>query len=471
MTLTRTQLEVALASGLATEDDFAGYTPDQVLQIKRALPSMQRVGGRPLGMDEETQTIRLIYNAQVVDRMRDLILSNPKDAEKYGGEGWILDYWQLAGSPYIHMHDPHYPIGRCLSCKVERVPTPERDGGKKVWALVGDTKIIADERIPFALPTYLLMLEGITASSVGFLPKMYVRIEDEKERARLGVGEWGLILPQNEMLEVSFAPTPANQLSVGVDAGAPEKAVDQALSRFVKQGKLPESLASDYRRFMPLGPDDSARRVAERLRSVVPIAKALGWLQPDGVTLQCTQDGCVLVGPENDAEPAAEKASCACHANGAESKAASQADLDAIQGRLEAATELATDLSLALLGLADAVQMAKGGGQDASDGKLMNGTARRGLLDTVLQKLVCLDTRVAALAKAQARGDAGRTPAVEALSGGDAERQGAPEAAGEGDDVTASASQADGDGVAEPALVLDDSVVAGFSARLRQSRG
>lgn len=277
--LTRKDLELAIAGGTATVQDFEGHDPELVREIKQAAPYQQRalhqVAAR--AVDAEAKTAELIFNIQAPDRMGDLILSNPADAAKYGGKGWQLEPWEAAGAPYLYHHTPLWVIGKVLSTQVKRIPVPDWVGasGKRAWALIGTVKHFDDGRLPWAEAAWLLTVEGITGSSVGFIPKMVVWPEDEEERTKLGLGRWGVLIPWQEMLEISKAVVPANAGSVGLAAGekpgAQERAVDDALKRFVDEGKLAESIAADYRRFVPLGPTDEAQRVAARVREVVPM--------------------------------------------------------------------------------------------------------------------------------------------------------------------------------------------------------
>ena len=73
--------------------------------------------------DPAERVVELIANAQLVDRMGDLIVSNPDDCEKYGGQGWELTNFMAAGGPYLWSHDPRLPaVGKVVGHEVRRVP-------------------------------------------------------------------------------------------------------------------------------------------------------------------------------------------------------------------------------------------------------------------------------------------------------------------------------------------------------------
>lgn len=319
--LTRKQLELAIAGGTASLKDFEGWDPEVVLEIKQALPVQYRpavlVEHVPLlgkamvypamASDDprrESRTVDLAANVQVPDRMGDLILSDPKDAAKYDGEGWITEYFDLAGGPYLYLHDPYLVVGKVEGHKIAKVEVPERDAARgKAAALVISTRFFDSDLVPWARAAWLLTAEGITASSVGFRPKKIVLIEDEKERQKLGLGKFGWLVVTQELLEVSKAPIPANQVSVGLPTkaarGEQEKTVEAALRRFVERGELSQAEASDFRRAVPLGPQDAEERLRARLR---------GWMTqavlPDGrheVTLECLDGACELAGERRTA--------------------------------------------------------------------------------------------------------------------------------------------------------------------------
>lgn len=291
--MTLRELELKIAAGTATIEDFQAFEAADVHRIKSTLPVLYRAAA-PLAVNDlvdvasitvpanpEERVIELVANAQLVDRMGDLIVSSPADCEKYGGKGWEMTNFMAAGGPYLWSHDPRLPaVGKVVGHEVKRVPVQvEGEGEKRVWALVCRVQFFADDRFgPLAVPAYMLTRAGITASSVGFLPKVYHRIEDEKERGKLGLGPWGAVLPWNELLELSKAQVPANPWSVGTGkaAGESEKRIVDTLKRWVAEGKLAESLAGDFVRTFPLGERDAAERLAAKVRGFLPAAAAAG---------------------------------------------------------------------------------------------------------------------------------------------------------------------------------------------------
>jgi len=367
--MTLRELELKIAAGTATEADFSAFSREDVLRIKSELPVLFRAAA-PLGVNDvvdvasivvpanpEERVIELVANVQLVDRMGDLIVSNPADAEKFGGTGWELTHFMAAGGPYLWSHDPGLPaVGKVVETAVKRVPCDvEGEGQVRAWALVCRVQFFADARFgDLAIPAYLLTRAGITASSVGFLAKVFHRIDDEKERSKLGLGPWGAVLPRNELLELSKAQVPANPWSVGTGkaAGEADRRIVETLKRWVDQGTLAESLAGDFVKQFPLGERDAADRLAAKVRGFVPAATAARGKACEG--LEC------LVAPEpvriaidtdklaaadrarRTLDERAAKADCGCGAK------TMQAELDGLRAERALLRELAgaSDVSL-----------------------------------------------------------------------------------------------------------------------------
>lgn len=289
MTTTRKQIELAIADGSADTDALSAVTPRDAFEIKRALPFQMRftAGGSiaPTAKQIEAKVLSMVANVQVADRMGDLLIADEAFARQHGGEGWVTDYYFLAGGPYLHLHNHDFTVGKAISARIEDVPLLARDGGKTAPAIILDVQFFDDSRLPFSQADYLLALEGMRASSVGFRFLKVVFVEDDDERNELGLGRWGVLGASMELLECSKVPVPANQAAAGTLST--EADVSKALDRFVREGKLEASLAADYRRMVPLTAGAAARRSAERVRSWVEIRSTEGADGLECVTCSC----------------------------------------------------------------------------------------------------------------------------------------------------------------------------------------
>ncbi len=82
---------------------------------------------------------------------------------------------------------------------------------KKLRALKMDLFFPAEDVTKFGDEIFRLINAGILRTfSVGFMPGKVTRVEDDKERERLGLGKFGFILSNNLLMEISATPIPAN---------------------------------------------------------------------------------------------------------------------------------------------------------------------------------------------------------------------------------------------------------------------
>lgn len=138
------------------------------------------------------------------DRMGDVI----------SADGWRLDnfrknpviLWGHGGGGVL---DGDEPIGRGERVRVEK--------GK----LVADLVFAVDESDRAARKFRLANSGYIKAGSVGFKPIKVERVEDEEERTKLGLGRFGVLYKEQELLEFSLVAVPANPhaLQQSVKAG------------------------------------------------------------------------------------------------------------------------------------------------------------------------------------------------------------------------------------------------------------
>lgn len=133
--------------------------------------------------------------------------------ERVDGDGDIVrQNWKFAeyekNPQVMYNHqwgDP--PIGNGLAWEV--VQRSEKD--YKGPALVLQALFMPKEVSEFADSMYRIVRAGFMRSgSVGFFSDLVIDVKDEEERNELGLGRWGFILDENNLLEYSVAPLPAN---------------------------------------------------------------------------------------------------------------------------------------------------------------------------------------------------------------------------------------------------------------------
>lgn len=117
----------------------------------------------------------------------------------------VLQDWDFSkfeknpAMPFNHQWDG-MPLGAHVDWKV--VTRSDDDySGPALWLL---SLHATAEQLPFADFVYRMRKANfLRANSVGFYPGIIIDINDEEERARLGLGRWGDILAENVLLENS----------------------------------------------------------------------------------------------------------------------------------------------------------------------------------------------------------------------------------------------------------------------------
>ena len=279
-------LRLLIAAGTARLEDFDGHDPDAICALKASLPFLQRVHPGPvetLALDElpvelraqvpdGAKVRRFIANAQVIDRMGDLLEAVPK----HGGDGWLTDDFLNAGGPFMFAHETggmflpaRMPLGKVIQATVKRrVEVQLRGKTLRVPALVEDVVLHNSERNELALLADELIEFGtLRAVSVGFIPLKNTTPTAIEDRDKVGLGAFGQRFSTMEQVELSLVPVPANAPSVMVgEKGGTERAMDAALRQLEEQGRAKKSVVADWRREFPLGPEDARERLESKLR-------------------------------------------------------------------------------------------------------------------------------------------------------------------------------------------------------------
>ena len=139
--------------------------------------------------------------------------------ERVDGEGdivrqnWEFDEFER-NSPLVFSHRwSEAPIGRMIDWRVKH----REDGdysGPALWLL---SMFALSKDSAKADSIFRLVKAGIlVGGSVGFWSSRVILIEDDEERAELGLGRWGVIFDHNHLLEFSPTTIPANPGAVAL---------------------------------------------------------------------------------------------------------------------------------------------------------------------------------------------------------------------------------------------------------------
>lgn len=228
------RLSKLIATGGATEANLEAMGIDGILSAKASANTVQ-IRAHKGGESEagEGRTVRFIASDETTDRMGDII----KVA------GW--DHKNFDGNPVILWgHDQDgLPIGKgkaSVGVKANGEP-----------ALFIDVDFATAEQYKFADTVYQLAKDGfLNAVSVGFMPKKWTFVEDEAERKELGLGQWGVLYDEVELLEVSVVSVPANP-----------SALQAGMKSLVSKGLLSEGDADEFNDACMVTERDMAKRL------------------------------------------------------------------------------------------------------------------------------------------------------------------------------------------------------------------
>ncbi len=142
----------------------------------------------------ETRVRQFKFTDATVDRYGDVITAKGVKLDKYKANPIVLafhnSWW--------------YPVGSCI-----KVWYDKESDSIKGWILFYDKNI---DDSGFSETTFKFVSTGaVKTGSIGFIPVPgKVRRPSEQEKAEMGMGEWGYIYDEIELLEYSIVPLPAN---------------------------------------------------------------------------------------------------------------------------------------------------------------------------------------------------------------------------------------------------------------------
>ena len=428
MKRTRRELELLIAGGRATPEDItdSGISADDVVAIKLALPFRSHAPTyRPADVELENEdgTFRaldepdivnlratLIAATAMVARDGDIIVLDPGEAEQMGGKGLVTHHFDAAGSPYLWMHDQYVgAVGKVESHRLQRIKAKMPDGKTtRTWAWLIDVRFFNDDSSPYAKPAWLLTLNGLRASSFGWITRGYVR-PDEDQRVKLGLAPWGVLITTAEALEVSKVIIPADPWALGAESGREWRTFEgqarQVLADGVERKVLTARQVDEFLRKAPLSPAEAATRLTAKVRATVPMMgrectglECLGATESSEGVQRAFREA--LATPDAGTRPETPaRADCGCGARTLQEQLATiRSERDELQRRLRVAEgdpqTLAWGLvNRAMAAAAEASELlalaVDGAEDDVTDGR----TARPGLVPEVAGATITLDLR------------------------------------------------------------------------------
>lgn len=180
--------------GAASEEQLDAAGTAFVQGIKTAATFTSRAASGPIEKARAGEfSIPWVLSDGSPDRMGDVISSDGWKLENYRKNNVVL--WGHGGGGVL---DGDEPIGRAENVRAEK------------GRLIADIRFAVDESDRAARKFRLANSGYIKAGSVGFRPLKVERVEDEDERKRLGLGRFGVLYKEQELLEFSLVAVPAN---------------------------------------------------------------------------------------------------------------------------------------------------------------------------------------------------------------------------------------------------------------------
>jgi HK97 family phage prohead protease len=111
--------------------------------------------------------------------------------------------------------------------------------------------------------------------SVGFVPKSY-HWPDQEERDALSMTNYGIVFDEQELLELSVTPIPANSRA---NLKKSMTQMKEALASMVREGKIDKATADTLLAQLEPSEDLFMLRAQQLGRTIVPISKELPWIR------------------------------------------------------------------------------------------------------------------------------------------------------------------------------------------------
>jgi phage head maturation protease len=199
------------AAGVAATTHTRVEEGDEGIEVVKVAPAGNVLSVK-LGDDElkeKCKTLNIEWNDAYPERVKQYFASDER-VDRHGDivdQTWKFDDFDNNPLMLFSHEWENYPIGNIIERKVEKKKDKDYDGPALALSALFATKETSER----ADQVFRLVHAGfMKAGSVGFFPGEVIVVSDEKERAELGLGRWGVILSKNSLVEWSPCSVPAN---------------------------------------------------------------------------------------------------------------------------------------------------------------------------------------------------------------------------------------------------------------------
>jgi len=258
------KLDKALVSrihqGLATADDFNAADAAEVIAAKTDSGAPQRrfFVDKAFGVEASKRRILGVpHSTERTDRMGDVIKVS----------GWSFEDFKANPNLFFSHNTRDLPVGRSLKTRKGRSQSGLR-------ALLMDEEFHEADLNPEAELVWRMAAAGaLPGRSVGFIAHEAKHPETPEEREKLKLGPWGVLYLNQELLESSIVPVPANADALqgkGFVAECYERAAAE-VARAVEEKLLSSTDAARFIDDTPITDEDEARIERSSRRSFVAL--------------------------------------------------------------------------------------------------------------------------------------------------------------------------------------------------------
>lgn len=257
--------------GLARKCDFEKLSLDDIKAIKSDdQVTHYRFGEhvvRAAGDTADDRTFVHVASSEHVDSMGDII----KVA------GWDTTRQKTGRIPLQWGHDS-YPVPMGLVISTNKRAKGE-DGVKclETTSRFHEAEVYGDSEWGKTVQSIVTLVArgDLPGVSVGFVPKAY-HWPEQDERDALSMPQFGMVFDEQELLELSVTPIPANSRA---NLRKSMKQMKEAIGSLVRDGKLDEATGSAL--LAQLEPSEDLFLERARLfgKTVVPLSKELPWIR------------------------------------------------------------------------------------------------------------------------------------------------------------------------------------------------
>lgn len=240
-------LRARVRYGIARQADFEALGVDEVRAIKG---------------DKEATQYRFVERAVKVLGERQFEHDGSTEHQDAMGDiikvaGWDTMRMRVGGRiPLFLNHSPHpAPMGLVLAAKKDWTNDTPKVRSLVIRSEVYSQDIYGDAECGKVIEAHYRLMElgHLRGGSVGFIPRAWRYPTDEEERTTLGLGKFGMLFEEQELLEFSITTIPANPHA------NTRKSLDD-VKALVTAGTLAADLADVWMKALAVHPDEWLER-------------------------------------------------------------------------------------------------------------------------------------------------------------------------------------------------------------------